>query len=206
MMTYRFVAIALGLVLAATIVGQVATLPAAEQDWDWHQLRGTYFATGLTSCVVSSTGFNPNLTPAAGGVVYLQSASVQGIWKFHGDGTGTGQLTELQITLPPSGFPGGTGVEDSFPFTHTVADDGVLTFVPGLVSGTITAGPLAGLIFSVNIPPLSGRMAKEGTAITLASTVPAVETLTVETPSGTLVAKIPRICHRTRVLIPVHAD
>ena len=95
-------------------------------------------------------------------------------------------------------------MEDSFPFAYTVAEDGVLTFAPGLVTGTITTGPAAGLAFSDTLPPLTGRIAREGTAITLTSTVPAVETVKVETPTGTIVAELPRICNRMRVLIPVH--
>ena len=187
-------------VVAALVA--VATLPAAGQDPDWdHQLKGTYSSTGQNSCVVSSAGFNLNLTPATGATVYFQSSSFQGIWKFQADGTVTGQNSELLLTLPPSSFAGAGSDDNSFKGTYTVADDGVVTLKIGLVTGTFPTGPFTGLTFSVTPPPLSGRIARDGTAITLTSTVPTLETVTLATPTGPLV--VPRICYRTRVLVPV---
>jgi len=192
------------LLFAVAAAFVVATLPVAAQDPDWHhQLKGTYSSTGETSCVVSSTGFNPNLTPATGATVYFQSVAFQGTWKFQADGTVTGQNSELLLTLPPSGFAGAGSDDNSFTGTYTVADDGVVTLTVGLVTGTFPTGPLTGLTFSVTPPPLSGRIARDGTAITLTSTVPTLETVTLATPTGTTVAVVPRICYRTRVLVPV---
>jgi len=191
----------------AAVLTLVATLPAAAQDPDWHhQLRGTYFSTGDTSCVNSSTGFNPNLTPATGATVYFQSVAFQGTWRFHSDGTVTGQNTELLLTLPPSGFAGAGSDNNSFTGTYTVADDGVVTLEVGLVTGTFTTGPFTGLTLSVTPPPLSGRIARDRTAISLTSTIPNLETVTLTTPAGVTVAVVPRICYRTRTLIPIHED
>jgi len=209
MITYRLAALGLGLVLAAALVGQVATLPAATQDPDWHHLRGTYFATGTTSCIASGAGFNLNRTPMAGEFVYLQTSSAEGIWTFHADGTGTGQLTEVQVTLAmpvPPDLTGASKAEESFSFTYKITDDGALTITPGTVSGTFTSGTEVGDTFTVTIPALSGWIAKDGTAITLASTAVTLETVTVLMPSGGTEATIPQICNRTRVLIPVHED
>ena len=190
------------LLFAVAAAFVVATLPVAAQDPDWHhQLKGTYSSTGETSCVVSSTGFNPNLTPATGATVYFQTSSFQGIWKFHADGTVKGQNSELLLTLPPSGFAGAGSDDNSFKGTYTVADDGVVTLKIGLVTGTFPTGPFTGLTFSVTPPPLSGRIARDRTAITFTSTVPTLETVTLATPTGPLV--VPRICYRTRVLVPV---
>jgi hypothetical protein len=196
------------LLAVAAAFAAVATLPVAAQDRDrdWHQLRGTYFTTGENLCLVSPAGFNPNLTPVDG--AYVQSSGVQGILKFDADGEGTGQqFEELMIAhpTPSSGFSPSAGSDEySFPFTYTVADDGVLTFTAGLVSGTFPTGPFAGLAFSLTPPPLSGRIARDRTAIALTSTVPTLETVTLMTPAGSIVKEVPRICYRTRVLIPVH--
>lgn len=193
------------LLLAALFLGltTIATIPAAAQDPDWHHLRGTYFSTGETSCVISSTGFNQNLTPATGATVYFQTVAFQGTWKFHADGTVTGENTELLLSLPPSGFAGAGSDDNSFTGTYTVADDGVVTVEVGLVTGTMTTGPLTGLNLSVTPPPLSGRIARDRTAITLTSTIPTLETVTLTTPAGATVAVVPRICYRVRTLIPI---
>jgi hypothetical protein len=136
--------------------------------------------------------------------VYFQSSAFQGIWKFQADGTVKGKNSELLLTLPPSPFAGAGSDDNSFlTGTYTVADDGVVTLKIGLVTGTFTTGPFTNLTFSVTPPPLSGWIARDGTAITLTSTVPTLETVTLATPTGTTVAVVPRICYRTRVLVPV---
>jgi len=195
------------LLAVAAAFAAFATLPLAAQDRDrgWHRLKGTYFTTGENLCLVSPAGFT-NLAPVDG--AYVQSSSVQGILKFDADGKGTGlQFEELMIAhpTPSSGFSPSAGSDEySFPFTYTVADDGVLTFTAGLVSGTFPTGPFTGLTFSLIPPPLSGRIARDRTAIALTSTVPTLETVTLMTPAGSVIKEVPRICYRTRVLIPVH--
>ena len=200
---------------AAVVAALALTLPAAAQDPDWHhQLKGTYFDTGTTSCVVSSTGFTDKFTPVpsppapAPPVVYFQTSSFQGTVKFHRDGTGTGQGSDLFVTLPPATVPGASLSDESFTFTYTFTDDGVLTLVVGAATGTFTEGPFTGVTFSSTGPTLSGRIGRNGT-ITLTSTGPAVETLTINFPPppvsfGTV--NITRICNRTRIYIPVHED
>jgi hypothetical protein len=123
--------------------------------------------------------------------------------RFQADGTVTGQNSELLLTLPPSPFAGAGSDDNSFTGTYTVADDGVVTLKVGLVTGTFTTGPFTGLTLSVTPPPLSGWIARDRTAITLTSTVPTLETVTLATPTGTTVAVVPRICYRTRFLVPV---
>lgn len=180
----------------------VATLPLAAQGAR-DQLKGTYFFTGEQACLASSLGFNSNLTPAAGSVVSVQSASTQGILKFNDDGTGTANFKELLIVHPPASPLFAGSQQASFSFTYTVADDGVLTLVSGLVNGTFITGPLTGVTFTNNPPPLSGRIARNGTAIPLTTVNPTVETATFGPP---LLSSLPRICHRARTLIPIHVD
>ena len=188
------------LLLAVLLLGvtTVATLPAAAQDRDWHQLRGTYFITGDNACLVSPAGFNSNLTPVDGASV--QSSSVEGTVRL-ANGTGTGQFTELILTHPPASTTGASSSEYSVSFTYTIADDGTLTVTFTSLSGTVLTGPSAGAAFTLTPPPLSGRVARDGSAILLSSIEPTVEMLQiVGGPS------LPRICHRTRVQIPVHMD
>jgi hypothetical protein len=168
-------------------------------------LKGTYFFTGEQACLVSTLGFNPNLTPVAGtgSSVSVQSASTQGIVKFNADGTGTAEFKELLIVHPPASPLFATSQQATFSFTYTIGHDGVLTFVFGLVSGKFSTGPLAGVSFTNNPPPMSGRIARNGTAIALTTVDPTVETANLGPP---LNSTIPRICHRARTLIPIHVD
>src|SRR5438309_2927896 len=76
----------------------------------------------------------------------------------------------------------------------------------GSVTGTILTGSLKDVNFTLtNSPLLSGRIERNGTDITLSTTDPTVETLTLELPQP---LALPRLCHRSRVLIliPVHVD
>ena len=166
------------------------------------QLKGTYFFTGEQACLASPSGFNPNLTPAGPGAS-VQSASTQGIVKFNADGTGTAEFKELLIVHPPASPLFAASQQASFSFTYTITNDGVLTFVFGLVSGRFITGPIAGVTFTNNPPPMSGRIARNGTAIPLTTVDPTVETATFGPP---LSSSLPRICHRARTLIPVHAE
>jgi len=176
----------------------VVTLPAAAEDQDWHQLRGTYFITGDNACLLSPAGFTSSLTPVDGSAV--QSSSVEGTVRLD-NGTGTGEFTELILTHPPASTTGASSSEYSVSFTYTIADDGTLTVTFTSLSGTVLTGPSAGATFTLIPPPLSGRVARDGNAILLSSIEPTVETLQiVGGPS------LPRICHRTRVQIPVHVD
>jgi len=186
---------------AAAAVAAVATLPAAAQD---RQLSGIYFSTGEVSCFVSSTGFNPNLTPAAGATVYFQTSSAQATLQFNTDGTGTViDGGDLFITFPPATVLGASATEYApFSFTYTALANGALTLVFGPTTGTFIAGPFTGAPFSIALPPLSGRIASNGT-ITLTSTVPTVETLDIFFPAPIGTHSIIRICKRTRVLVPI---
>ncbi len=181
----------------------VATFPALGQGAR-DQLKGTYFSTGEQACLVSPAGFTDQLVPKVIALAFLQSSSVQGIVKFHADGTGTGELfRELLITHPPATAPSASSSEYSFPFTYVIAGDGTLTLTFGTVSGTILTGTLKDKTFTIpNLPPLHGRIERNGTGIELSSTDPAVETLNVESVPFPL----PRICHRSRELIPIHED
>ncbi len=183
-------------VAVAAAIASVATLPLAAQGTR-DQLKGAYFINGDNACLLSPAGFNANLTPA--GPSSVQSSSVGGSVTLNADGTGTGQFTELILTHPPASSVGASSTAYSVAFTYTIADDGTLTVTFTSVSGQIVTGPLAGSSFNLIPPPLSGRVARDGTTILLSSIEPTIEYLHIV--SG---PTIPRICHRTRVQIPIH--
>ncbi len=192
--TFRWLAVAVALLA-------VAAGPVAAQG-NRDQLMGTYFSTGEQTCLVSPYGFT---NQAVNNVLaaFLQSSSVQGTVSFQADGVGTAQFREVQITHPPATTPSASSSEYTFSFTYEVADDGTLTLLFGSVSGRILTGSMTGREFILtNLPPLRGRVERNGTAIALTSTDPNVEILTLQSPTLTL----PRICHRSRALIPIHVD
>ena len=195
----KLLLLAFRLVLVAALLA-VATAPLAAQGAR-DQLKGTYFFGGEQACLVSSLGFNPNFTPATGSVVSVQSASTQGVYEFNPDGTGAGHFKELVIVHAPASPVFAGSLETSFSFTYALAEDGLLTIVSGLVNGTFITGPLAGVSVTNDPPPLSGRIARNGSAITLTTADPTVENTTLGPPANRV---IPRICHRMRVLSPVH--
>lgn len=187
-------------VLAA--FASVATLPLAAQG-SRDQLKGTYFSTGSQACLVSPAGFT-NQVPNNLAIASVQSSTVQGIVTFNADGTGTAQFKELVITHPPASGTGALSTEQSFSFTYSLADDGTLTLTTGTLSGTILSGTLKNVGFTLtNAPLLTGRVESNGTAIMLSTADPTVETLALALPQP---LTLPRICHRSRFLIPVHMD
>jgi hypothetical protein len=178
---------------AVAAVFAVATLPVAAQQPV--QLTGTYAVTGEASCLVSTSGFNLNLTPVAGGVVFVESFTSQAIYTFNADGTGTAQSREVEIIYFPNP-PHASSDDASFSFTYGATSDGKLLLQPGTISGIILAGPAENHTFTVvDVPALTGWIGGNGSVV-LTSVDPNIETLI----SGNTVW--PRICHRTRVLVP----
>jgi hypothetical protein len=191
---------AFALVVVAAFAS-VAALPLAAQGTR-DRLKGTYSFTGEQACLVSPFGFT-NQVPNNVAVASVQSASTHGVVKFNADGTGTAEFRELLIVHPPASQVFATSSKASFSFTYTLAEDGLLTFVFETVSGTFLTGPLAGITFTNDPPPMFGQVERNGTAITLTTIEPAVENATLGPPVS---KTVPRICHRSRILVPVHVD
>jgi hypothetical protein len=204
--------------ISATIM---ASAPPAIAD----NLRGAYGFTGTAVCLVApgsstsptnptpgtalpNSGFNSSLQPNDG-KAFSQSFSVEGIRTFNGDGTGTVKGTTVNVTVPPTPGPAGSGYptfppsasshDFSFNFTYAVDGDGRWTsdMVPGTYFGTITSGPRKGQTLTVDqIPTISGLIAVNGLMLTAAHLVP-----TVETHYHSNGDVWPMICHRSRVFI-----
>lgn len=185
------------LLFAVAAVFAVATLPVAAQHHPW----GTYAYTGSGSCLDSPSGFT-GLAPVTPATAYAQSDSLNGIYTFNGDGTGTwtteGGATVLDFY--PSPYEGAAGLTYSVPFNYTVAKDRTLTLVFGTVTGTIVGD--TGVTWTIaSFSSLAGRIAQNGTVV-LTNAAPTVETLTFYY-EGIVFAAVPRICSRTGVLVPL---
>jgi hypothetical protein len=185
------------------------------------RLKGDYAFTGTASCLnslpssMSPGGFEPDFTARDNSRQFMTSFSAEGIRTFNGNGTGTVTGTTVSITEPPTPghpgpytcvgcFPPGASSQTfSFQFTYTVNNDGTWTtqMVPGTFTGTVLTGPRTGQTFTNTIPPLTGLIGKERGSLTVASVTPAIETIVFSNGDS-----IPRICHRSRVLVKMKND
>ncbi len=191
------------------------------------KLKGEYAFTGTASCLFApgsdpgpgnptpgvplpNSGFNANFQPLVNATAFVTSFSVEGVTVFKADGTGTFKGTSVSITERPT--PGPTGYP-SFPasassnsfsgsFTYVVnADDSFETTMVGPITGTFLSGPRTGQTSSVDRPPMTGLISKDGSSLTVAHIAPTVETVTFS--NGDV---WPRICHRSRILIKMDKD
>jgi hypothetical protein len=183
-------------VLAWTVSAHAAPPPS---------LKGNYAFTGTTGCLFApgsggtSSGFNSSLQPIVPMTSFSNSSDVEGIRTFNGDGTGSVTATEVGFTAPPTPSfpPAGESSNFQFSFTYAFNLDGSFTAnLTGTFSGTFLTGPRSGQTYTIDVLQLVGYPSKGSATLTLASQTPIVETITYS--DGTA---IPRICHRSRVLI-----
>jgi len=189
------------------ICSAIALMWAANAAADSPNLKGAYAFTGTEACLVAPHNFNANLTPVDD-QIYSESASVEGVRTFNGDGTGTVRATTVSVIVPPTpgspiaGAHGGSS-SVSYSFSYTVEPDGTFTtdVVTGSFMGTQLTGPDAGATFTINnFPQLTGMIGDNAKTLTLATLVPTVETVVFAPPHY---SPYPRICHRSRVLIAI---
>jgi hypothetical protein len=162
------------------------------------QLKGEYAFTGEMTCFTSLQGFDENLD--AQGISFLQSYTVQGVWTFNGDGTGSreGRSVGLAGAIPALNLPPSANSEDfQASFRYTLGPDGTFTTeLTSPLTGTVLTGRRAGQTFTIDQIRLTGIISKDKKTLTVATEEPEIETLTY---SNGNVHK--RICHRSRVLI-----
>jgi hypothetical protein len=163
-------------------------------------LKGDYGITGSGACLAAPAGSDSSFQ-ALGTRIWSSSSATEGIWTFHGDGTGTATGRSIGVTVPPTpGFlPAASSSEFSFSFTYIVHADGTFTVdtVPGTYTGTVLTGPRAGQTFTqANGSARTGVIPRSGNTLTLATLTPGVEFQTYS--NGDIIHEI---CHLSRVLI-----
>ncbi len=168
-------------------------------------LVGAYVFTGEASCITSLTdpGFyldsqNYPATPIS--PWYLESFSVQGVWTFNGDGTGTREGITFGVSAGT--YPGVGSSTFQAPFTYTVSPDGTFTtWLTPPLTGNVLTGPREGQRFTIDQITLTGKISMDKKSLTIAAEEPQIETVKYYSSVGTLLAVHYRVCHRSRVLL-----
>lgn len=203
--SFFFVALVLVLALSVTSQSGAQNKP----------LKGEYAVVGQATCLTRWLEFPEDVTID---LRFVHTASAQGTVTFNGDGTGSGRIYSVDITLPiytpiptwsswPSpvspGILGRTSTNYvDFQFTYTVSPDGAISRTLTNFEGTITSGASTGKTFTQTLFTLTGFVSKDKGTILLSSVPGQAEDLTTEifnadgTPYGTQQQE----CHRTRIL------
>jgi hypothetical protein len=207
----------------ATLLQAIEEVKAGAGD---NSIVGTYTFSGTQTCLVSSTGFNADLTPVAAPVgtsaVISQFSSVStGTRTFNADGTGTATFFSHTLSGPgafyftqapgvvssgvTSGGPGRPGgnasaSEQTGSFTWEVVDGKLIIEDAVGAVGTITRGPSAGCtVANTNTPRAIGVLGKDLRIITITHENVQVEVGTTTCPNGS-VSSNQRVCNRERTL------
>ena len=205
---------------------------------------GRYTYSGVQMCLNSSRNFNPDLSPVMPPLftppppplpgqppppplvvpttfVSQSSAQVTGFRTFRADGTGTLELSAINLNYPgivytnfgvvsaqvSNGPPGASTNTRSGTFTWEIVDGKLSIDDSDDASGTITSGgSRVNWITTIrNAPRQVGVLGKDLKTITLINESPSVEISVLTSPPGEppQVLETPRICQRHRVLTKV---
>jgi len=180
-------------------------------------LKGGYGVVGQATC---RTHWLVNPSGGSTSSYFIHSASAQGTITFNGDGTGSGQISSVDITHPiytpipmapvwgdplPDGILGGTSTSDVvFEFTYTVSPNGAISRTITTFQGIFTSGPNAGKTFTQSPFTLTGFVSKDKGTILLSSVPGQAEILTTDIyydeDLNLLYGQQEQQCHRSRVL------
>jgi hypothetical protein len=178
-------------------------------------LKGEYAVVGEATCRTHWL-VNPNGTTTSS--YFVHSASAQGTITFNGDGTGSGQISSVDVTHPiytpipmspvwpdptTDGILGGTSrSEVVFEFTYTVSPDGRISRTITTLEGTFISGPHAGKTFTQTPFTLTGFVSKDKGTILLSSDPTKDEIITSDlfNDDGSFYGRREQECHRSRVL------
>jgi hypothetical protein len=178
-------------------------------------LKGEYAVVGQATCLTSWSVFPSDVTID---VRFVHTASAQGTVTFNGDGTGSGRIYSVDITLPiytpiPTFSSWASPVSPNvlgrtstnvveFQFTYTVSPDGAITRTITNLHGEITSGPSEGKTFTQTPFTLTGFVSKDKGTILLSSVPGQAESLTTEifNEDGSDYGTQKQECHRSRVL------
>ncbi len=201
-----FVLVGLVFVFAISLVSQ----SEAEK-----QLKGEYAVVGEATC---RTHWLVNPDGGTTSSYFVHSASAQGTITFNGDGTGSGQISSVDVTHPiytpipmgsfwsnplTAGILGGTSrSEVVFEFTYTVSPDGRISRTITTLEGAFISGPHAGKTFTQSPFTLTGFVSKDKGTILLSSDPTKDEIITSDlfNEDGSFYGRREQECHRSRVL------
>ena len=162
------------------------------------QLKGEYAFTGEATCITSAEPFNTdanNNPTTPSGPWFFESFSVQGVWTFNGNGTGSREGRSVGVS--GGSYPGVGSQDFQASFGYTVEPDGTFTtWLTSPLTGTYLTGPRAGQTLTIDKIDLTGIISNNKNSLTVASEVPKIETVTFS--NGNIHY---RVCHRSRVLI-----
>jgi hypothetical protein len=211
------VLVGLVLVFALSLVSQAE----AQQ----RRLRGEYAVVGEQQCVCHWL-VNPDNPGNPSATVYWTSTStVLGTTIFHGNGTGSVQVSLHEVThpiytpiplypiwvepswpfpLPPS-ILGQTITSDiSLQFSYVLSADGAITrtITPDTATGVFTSGPLGGKTYTFTPFTLNGFVSRNRETILYASVPgqPDIITVDIFNEDGSLYGRQEQECTRSRVL------
>ena len=155
------------------------------------KMPASVYATSGT-CLNSPAGFNSKLEPVNSGVAWTTTFNAVG------SGDANGSVTEVGQSVDTASFgvgprmhpPAASAYKDTFTSTITGPnDDGSFTLRVGMLSGSFTAGPNAGLSFKISDFELKGWSASNGTSIYESSGLPIIQSVSL--PKG---ISFQRIC------------
>jgi hypothetical protein len=165
-------------ILAVTVTGQ--PVPQA--------IKGQYAATGGGTFLTAVCGFGNDYIPngAAQGAWAIESLSIQAVFTFERDGTGTVSETHRVIdhySIAPSqaGLTPTAGIrKTTYSFAYTVEQDGMIkiTADPDTIVSTQISGPNKGSTIKPSTIALEGTISPDGKTIVLNGGLPDVATLT----------------------------
>lgn len=114
--------------VAALSIFMTAAMASADRN-SWRGFHGEYAMSGSGNCIYSTDGFYPNNIPQviAADKTWGAYYTVEGIWNFEPNNTGTFQGKQFGMAPYPYPFPNSTSVEFSFDFKYTVDHDGFIT-------------------------------------------------------------------------------
>jgi hypothetical protein len=202
------------LLMIITVISTFVLAATVTADPPGHlSIRGQYAAIGFQTCLLAQCGFLDNYVPrgASFGFGSIQSLSIEGVFKFEPDGTGTASITKRSINFPPTmptipSASAGIAI-DTWMFTYTVTGDGSYTMEPdpGTYISTWTEGPYVPASYTMSGWLFNGTITPDGKTITLNTGVPTVATLyppIIPSPNCT---RPQLICNTSAILIWQHA-
>jgi len=180
-------------------------------------VRGQYAFTGGGAALIAPLGFETNLKPKGPPGAYIyQTFSVEGVYRFERDGTGSFKALNhsaiLPFTMPNPNPPPPTitipssaaSANVKFSFHYTVTEDRKITITadPGTYSSESKYGPSAGSISHIDGMARTGFISPDGKMIILTGGAPSV--MSFVAPFGNMPPTTQMILHSSAVLFYQH--